>query len=255
MAISSNSVIHYTRTLENLKGILTERKFFLKYCTDYVHIKGDLIGQYELAVPMVSFCDIPFTEVHKLTNEYGPYGIGLSKKWAIKKRLNPVLYCEASSNLTQVIDSIYYLTNSISNYTEEEHTEYNAKQLQEECEKLLGYVKNYQNISMNIGKVPANYKFYDEREWRYVPSKEDMKIQGVDLELLIPKEDFEDKKEIFNNKAKQFSLEFDETDITYIIVNKKTEVADMINFMKTIGIKTPELCTKLISLEQIEEDF
>lgn len=255
MAISSNSVIHYTKTIDNLKGILKEQKFFLKYCTDYVRVNNVTIGQFELAVPMVCFCDIPFTEIHSLTNEYGCYGIGLSKKWAIKKRLNPVLYCETSSNLTQIIDSIYYLSNAISNYTEEDVTVIRANRLQNECEKLLGYVKNYQNISKNVGKIPADYKFYDEREWRYVPSKDDMKTQGVDLELLIPKENFELDKDNYNTKAKHFSLDFDETDITYIIVNKKREVADMLDFMKTIGIKTPELCTKLISLEQIEEDF
>lgn len=255
MSLSSNSVIHYTKTIDNLKGILKEQKFFLKYCTDYVRVNNDTIGQFELAVPMVCFCDIPFTEIHSLTNEYGCYGIGLSKKWAIRKRLNPVLYCETSSNLTQIIDSIYYLSNAISNYTEEDVTVIRANRLQNECEKLLGYVKNYQNISRNIGKIPANYKFYDEREWRYVPSIDDMKIQDVQLDLLLPKEDFEANKEIYNENARQFKLDFNEEDITYIIVQSKNEIQEILAYLKDNGIKTPELCTKIISLEQIENDF
>ncbi|MCQ2588681.1 MAG: abortive infection system antitoxin AbiGi family protein [Treponema sp.] len=254
MSLSSNSVIHYTRTLDALKGIIRDRKFLLGYCTDYIREENSIETAYfPIAVPMVSFCDIPFTEVSSLTKEYGCYGIGLSKEWALKKGLNPVLYFDSKSKVTRIFNAIEYLSSTICNNTEEDFTHFKSKQLLQELEGLLGYIKNYQNKNTQVGKIPPNYKFYNEREWRYVPSKNDL-IDG-ELDLLLQKEKYEEDKDFYNNRAKKYSLTFEEGDISYIILEKKSEIHEMLVFLKEIGIKTPELCTKIISLEQIENDF
>ncbi len=254
MPLSSNSVIHYTKSLQSLKSIIRERKFHLAYCTDYIRESNNVeTAQFEIAVPMVCFCDIPFTEVSKLTKEYGCYGIGLSKNWAMNNGLNPVLYFDSGSKVTRILNAIEYLSSSIRNYASEESVSHRSENLIEQYKGLLGYIKNYKNISSQVGKIPPDYIFYNEREWRYVPSQND--LNENDLDLLLQKEEYDNNKELYNNRAKKYSLTFEDDDITYIVVNKIDEIHNMLVFLNDIGIKTPKLCTKIISLEQIENDF
>lgn len=86
MSISTNSIIHYTSSIDVLKQILLDQGFKVKYCLEKVTTRG---GQsYSLGVAMVSFCDIPIAEYKKYFKNqsnnylgyYGDYGIGVSKK-------------------------------------------------------------------------------------------------------------------------------------------------------------------------------
>jgi hypothetical protein len=97
MGLSSNSIIHFTNSKESLIGILNDN-FKLFYCKENI-----IIGNrtFEFAVPMVSFCDIPLSEVKAHIEKYGKYGIGLTKEWAEKQKLNPVLYIEKDSFLSK----------------------------------------------------------------------------------------------------------------------------------------------------------
>ena len=100
MAISTNSVIHYTDTLDKLKGIL-EHGFKVKYCIETLITKGN--KKVDGAYPMVSFCDIPLSAISSHVDSYGYYGIGLSKTWAKTKGLNPVLYVDQDSDIGEAI--------------------------------------------------------------------------------------------------------------------------------------------------------
>jgi len=108
MSLSSNSIIHLTKSKKQLEEILN---IGLRphYCTETLSIDGDI---YELCVPMVSFCDIPLSKIKDHIGKYGEYGIGLTKEWAIKNKLNPVVYIEAGSNFSESIHRI--IINSLS---------------------------------------------------------------------------------------------------------------------------------------------
>jgi hypothetical protein len=42
----------------------------------------------------------------------------------------------------------------------------------------IRYTKNYSGTLKRDGKTIPNYRFYDEREWRYVPEMSDPRLQN-----------------------------------------------------------------------------
>lgn len=87
MAISTNSIIHYTSSYGALTSILKEG-FRLKYCLEVLDLGKT---KSRAAHPMLSFCDIPLSDSTQHFAVYGRYGIGLSKSWAISNGVNPVM--------------------------------------------------------------------------------------------------------------------------------------------------------------------
>lgn len=47
---------------------------------------------------MVCFCDIPLSEINLHTKKFGKYGIGVSKEWAGKQNITPVVYAHYESD-------------------------------------------------------------------------------------------------------------------------------------------------------------
>jgi hypothetical protein len=255
MAISTNSIIHYTKNLDNLLQILANG-FSLKYCKEDFFWKEKKL---KYAYPMICFCDIPLSEVKKHLDSYGHYGIGLKKDWAVKKGLNPVLYLEKQSSLSET------LMHQVMRFHE------NKKELlknptatkidevwRQDLITLCSHVKNYDGDLLIDGVQIPNYRFYDEREWRYVPSKTELK--GNQRAILHDK--YLADKEKFNKEVGKVKLEFNiAEDISYIIVKEDEDIhkaLDFItqNFKKTLTASDVEiLMTKIISTNQIINDF
>jgi hypothetical protein len=81
--ISSNTLFHFTDKRENLINIL-ENEFRPHFCLEnfnfFAHDMNYREG-FEIAIPMVCFCDIPLSQARIHMKHYGEYGIGLSKEW------------------------------------------------------------------------------------------------------------------------------------------------------------------------------
>lgn len=103
MPLSSNSIVHFTRDRSKIEGILDDN-FHLKYCHETVRLGS---AQFDVVIPMVSFCDIPLSQIKNHILSYGEYGIGLTKRWAIKNKHNPVLYIEPESNLADSYENVF----------------------------------------------------------------------------------------------------------------------------------------------------
>ena len=58
MAISANSLYHFT-SLKNLKSILGDGYFQIKYSLESFTFRGNNVKIY---IPMVCFCDLPLTQ-------------------------------------------------------------------------------------------------------------------------------------------------------------------------------------------------
>ncbi|HHD63799.1 MAG TPA: hypothetical protein ENK96_05420 [Desulfobulbaceae bacterium] len=105
--ISTNTVFHFTKSIDCLESILTN-DFYPQLCIE--DIFGPLAGELEAekAIPMVCFCDIPLSQIKKHIKNYGEYAIGLSKEWAIRNKINPVLYTFSNSNFSNNLNKALY---------------------------------------------------------------------------------------------------------------------------------------------------
>lgn len=258
MPVSCNSIFHYTGKLNNLKKIIVDKAFKVSYCSEKITVERDGETSYfGIAIPMVSFCDIPLTDVESHTKKYGFYGLGLSKQWAIKNGLNPILYLEKRSNITESVSSFDYLIGRLISYPELIDIDSDAfnntvKSLQQALNRSLGFMKNYSD-DLNRKKenrIIKNYNFYEEREWRYVPNT----IGNNRLMLLD--DEYEKNRESFNLIANKERLKFEYSDVSYIILRENSKIDSFVKYInKYVKDDKDLLCSKIITLEQISKDF
>jgi len=245
MSISTNSIIHYTEDISTLKLIIKEG-FKIKYCGEKLKLGT---GNSLAAHPMVSFCDIPLSESQKHFDAYGKYGIGLTKDWAIKRGINPVLYIDHNS----------LFANSLRKLIEERRkTDTNLTKAQSsQILRIKAYAKNYSGQLKRRSIDNPNYKFYDEREWRLVPNSKDINNASFSIEL----NRYENNKEYYNQKIADCRIKFETNDISYIIVEHTSQIPDLIKFLRE---DYSDLCSakdldilfsKICSTEQILADY
>jgi hypothetical protein len=155
MSLSSNSLFHLTELKQSLIGILTEN-FKVKYCVEKMLTQS---GNLTYAVPMVSFCDIPMSEIKTHIGKYGSYGIGLSKEWGQRNHLNPVFYVDKNSSIGKSYhDAFKFLFhNPGKKITEITDTEANLLD-------IVRYMKNHESDLFRDGKIEHDYRFANEKE-------------------------------------------------------------------------------------------
>jgi len=258
MAISANVLFHVTPSLENLKNILSEG-FRVHYCketfsSDWIIAQNaeqdsqNAEGNY---VPMVSFSDIPLSEIKAHFDKYkSKYAIGLSKEWAISTGLNPVLYTHHQSQLTKEL--INFLREDFKTF----HSQFdvqNTNKLYRMFRYILSHTKNYEGIIKN-DRIEENNLAYNEREWRYVPGDRDLAKIGIKKDMLDILDRCGDK--LMTELIQDIKLTFSPTDIRYLIIENKNEIKALSEF---ITGKFPNekniLLTRIFTLEQIINDF
>jgi hypothetical protein len=137
------------------------------------------------------------------------------KKWAEKKGLTPVIYTHSGSPLAAALR--YFVkkySKEIQNPQAKDYGDDNSKSLiLLLCKPYKGFEYDKENKAFKAEKTI----FYDEREWRYIPTYFDK------LDLVLTKETYEDsallnqKNQILHEKN---SLDFGVNDIHCIILNQ-----------------------------------
>jgi len=244
MSLSSNSLIHFTKNKDALKGIL-QNNFKIFNCIETITLGG---RKNAFAIPMVSFCDIPLSEIKEHISKYGNYGIGMTKEWAVRQGLNPVLYMGQTSMLSE---SYRLAWNNMISLEETEDEEETA------TTDILRYIKNYEADLTRQGETITNYRFSDEREWRYVPpfSKEYISIAHTDWY------DIKENKEQADGQLEELRLTFNPEDIKYIIIAEDSEIGEFIDYLRRAKGKNyslheiERLTTRILTVEQIMTDI
>lgn len=237
--VSSETLFHYTSSLKIVKDILKCKGFWPKYCIEYG-------WDCYFAVPMCCFCDIPLSLINSHMETYGHFGIGMSKKWGIDKGLSPVMYLVKTSYYGKILKNRY--------------RKICKEKMLEKIRRRLALMKVYEGVNYRKDETVKdkpkqinNYKYYNEREWRFVPKLE--KTEDYVIPIEKNGENASDLSE--NTKDKMCSFEYG--DIKYIIVDKQD---DKLSLMKYIGAlsdcgneEKEELCSKIMVWDIIKNDI
>jgi len=236
--LSTSSLFHYTYDYNNLLSILKEG-FQPKYSLEKLSIlkTNDLltalakeIGVHnepeeitdELAIAMACFCDIPLNLIGGHVHIYGKYAIGLTKEWGIKNAISPVFYI-ADSETRFFFDVLIRITHRIrprihqkvsGSTTEDLPLFIEVNNLIRATQNLIMFVKPYQGNyeRPHIGFSQKEYRFYDEREWRYRPP------DFLTSRTYLTKDEFNDPKIRGEYESSLFKITFSKSDITHILL-------------------------------------
>lgn len=284
--VSASSLLHFTKSKSSLLGIL-EKGFRYSYCyeeynkaiifnnnnKDYAKFFiGENGTKRGVAIPMISFCDIPLLRAQEHAKYYGKYIIGIDKGYAedLYSRLNPVLYVFSNRMDISLCDVSVSKDNFYNNGTHDYRQSVNH---------LIAYSKRYRGFDIYRNKETC---YYNEREWRIVLEEgngdyEAPWIWNIDFKS---KEEYKKyigpySKKLYSSKGAYLKfIEFNEKSdenhfcnfITHIVVKKEREIPGIIKYIlntknKLFGHENISddarkiLISKITSFERIEKDF
>lgn len=237
-------------------------------------------SNYVVGIPMISFCDIPLTRTDIFTGRYGNHAIGLSKEWALRNGINPILYI---SNEDIISSLRFYRSYELHLQTELRNIGSDGNRISIDLNNpasvsnivpfinhnnakdanlnFWGYAKPYDGIYK--GKKQCNY---EENEWRYVVK------EGNGIAWKWGENDYENwrgnrkEKPQPGAELKSKKLSFSIEDITHLIVEKDSQIIQIMKSIKsltTVGDTNQSvsdeqkeiLISKIISFERIKKDF
>lgn len=226
-----------------LKSILKDG-FWPRYCLEDVQWQNYPDTEF-VSFPMVCFCDIPISRISEHVKFYGSFGLGLTKEWAIDNDLNPVFYFAKSNKLHNAFQNIINLLQPL------DKTEKALRAT--DVRHFLAHSKPIKGRMQVDGKY-IDKDFYQESEWRYVPSHEK-------APNLLRMKDHKTSVEQFNTITKESCLvKFTPKDIKYIFVPTDQDIPEIIDFINTklvdFSVKDIKILTsRVTSLENINRDM
>lgn len=235
--ISSHSLFHFTSSFSTLKKILDSHEILASYCTEHFW------NGYKFALPMACFCDIPLSQISEHISKYGKFGIGFKSSWQTVQSLSSAIYTRSESNLAKRASrKLYALCDGKTKPSLSYSDIY-----------LLTHIKKYKGMFLHGkegDKISKNVIFYNEREWRYVPS--DITLDEIKIEK-------EDRKRIEVENNKKYSMHFNPFDIRYIIVSDDGNRYDLIEYLGKLDFGTDRdraiLKSRILTVPQIIDDF
>jgi len=259
-SLSASSLFHFTSSLENLLDILTN-EFKPHYSVeDFSLIRASWTSEpYIRCIPMVSFCDIPLAQTVAHMKTYGEYAIGLNKSWAMKKGISPVVYAYPNSTSSIALAGLLYLDlkSPLAGVKgAEAGIETIETNLIDHGLRLMAFVKPYQGPFKRHGHADKEVRFYDEREWRFIPTALP-ELPRIDPPDFV---DASKRNAVHAYLHGRIRLSFDPADIRYIIVSREAEILPIAYAIETIKAKYSVderllLTTRVISAEHIRDDF
>ncbi len=257
MVISSNALFHFTRSMEDIAGIL-ENGFVARFCLeDYSNLFDALTDGFTMAFPMVCFCDLPISQLPGHMDFYGSYGLGMKKEWGIKNGISPVMYMHPGSDAAGYIGRLLRYADGPA--CEDSLPCKAETTVFRKClRSVIRQIKLYEGFVEKDGRQVSK-RFYDEREWRWVPYVTEDENSDL-LSLSRNTYDTIRMRQTDEKASDAAGLSFEPEDIDYIIVSQESEILEIIGSVEKFGQGYDEntvkiLATRIISAERIRSDF
>lgn len=229
--------LYHCTNYDSLEKILESKSFQPSFCIE----KSTYLGkEFEFAFAMVCFADLLENELKEHISKFGDSYICMSKDWAIKKLLSPVIYYNSDSVVSSSLKHFILNVANSRNSRDSIDVKY-ASLLMSFCKQYEG--PYYNNKTKNWDKKLTS--FYTEREWRWVPMPTDREANYLDpYEFYNDRIVQEKKAELI---AHGYILRFNWNDILCIGVNSAAEKKRIINILlNSFPISNEEAESKII---------
>ncbi len=208
MGLSSNILWHQTNEA-GFYEILKSRRLRYSYCLERIIPK---FGLKPVAFPMVSVSDYPFSEIGNNKWTYGEYCIGFSQKWGESVGFSPVCYCSYGSRSLKQLNGLL-----------EEAMESGSSQLFNLAMYIFAHMKFVEAPLLTHKKKFEKYRFYDEREWRVVPTRAETDKAEL-MPYLAENRYIEFKEKNEGSPLLDIGVDFQYDNIHYIIVKTREDI-------------------------------
>ena len=259
----TQSLYHYTSTIDNVANILKEKKLYPQFCSE--NLGTDINPKMFFGIPQICCCDIPVSMAKTMRSQYGNFAIAFSKEWGIKKGFNPIFYTQdervinsylvlyelANKYLINKKAEIRCLNENDENYENEVSTYYRERfDYNSSMNFIFGYIKKYKGEWKN-----EDYYNYEENEWRYIV--EDGKVVSNNKTIRwktaeeYKKWRGEGNKPEISEDLKECALEFSYDDITDILVEegKSEEMKNRINSLQITDTEKQKLTNLIFEIK------
>ncbi len=222
--LSSETLFHFTSTLERLQSIMVDGMRFGMFA-EKIPFKG--VAYF---VRGISFCNIPLSMIAEHTEWYGRYALGLKRSTLREIGVSPVFYIHSKTkSLPKGSIAVSGLLNN----------------------PFLCYLK--QHYGKQYHKDSGVYrfkKFYDEKEWRIFAGKPEIGKYNTLAELE------RDRVEKDRRVAEEAPLRIRPEMIEYIILEKPSDFSTFDTFLYHFFRADRDiLLTKILYYTQIKKDF
>ncbi|MEP1939487.1 MAG: abortive infection system antitoxin AbiGi family protein [Balneola sp.] len=246
MEISSNNLLHHTRTFENLLSIIqsgfehrtVQESLPFSEPTSSIFNFPEIV-RYDYEFDAVCFTDLPSDRIVNHINQYGNYIIGLTKDWGKFNRITPIRYVHHHTpdlynntfryirnfvehfpdSKSEIIERVNKLLehSGLENPITPDDLENLPKNIQYLIESYNGIIKD---ICFHIYSQLGLMRIFEENKWNQQLKIHEKKIYYNEREW----------RSIDLNGEKG-NLMFYDTDISFIYVSSKKESKDLIKFL------------------------
>lgn len=166
--------------------------------------------------PMVSFSERYLKTIDKKTITYGKFGIAMKKKWVRNNKIHPVLYIDRTSQLAIALSDLLKARRSKADSKLPDLVRHSIMTIK--C-----FTKNTKGYNSFLKETDFNFK--DEKEWRFVPTKEQISGNLISESRIR----YEKNPDFYNDKLRNFPLVFKLTDIQYLFVENERQRDEIAN--------------------------
>lgn len=250
--VQADTVFHFVPEFRYLLTYLKNKMISPRYCVeDLEYLSLEKIQK--MAYPMKCFCDINMHRLEEHLYWYGYYGVAFSKEWGMHQGIQPVHYVNQEAQLREDFSEAFSI--ALQQETSKAEKEMKSYMLHQ-----LMYYKPYSGTFKNRNTGEITHKcFTDECEWRYIPDVTPKGFQQVYFDNdIVNSGGLEEHISGSMEGIKEISLNFDYSDLKYVILKTRSDFNNLLEEMKSMNLSEQdklEIVSKVIIWEESKGDF